>query len=1156
MIQTLTLAAVVATAAVVGAWNVSAATVTSANDYPSTLQTSQAANHRVLFTTPAGVSEGSTITLAFAASFDTSTITEDDIDVADDGVDLTTASSCGSAQASVAIASDVVTITICAGGGGAIAATSAVAVEIGTNATSSGTGSNQITNPSSTGNYYVSIAGTFGDSGSIILPIGGDDSISVTATVPSNGGELGGGGGGAPADTTAPTISDIVVSAVSTSSATVSWTTSEAATRLLDYGLTTSFELGTVTGTGYYTSHSVTLSGLSEGTTYYFRIRAADSSGNTATSSTQMFTTTDETDPIISDIEVVDITTTSARVTWTTNESADSTVSYGLTTSYSETEIDSSLVTSHSVLLTDLAPGTTYHFQVLSTDASSNQAFSDDETFTTDSDDPPANVSNLSIAVGDEELTLSWTNPSDDDLAGILVLQCLGGYPTGPTDTSCTSVSTAMVTSLLLLGLTNDTTYYYGVFAYDDAGQFASGALVSGTPRASDIELPPPTDSCGDGICAESETSESCPIDCTTEPPEPAVFCGDGICSETETSDSCPADCSTTTTPECGDTICSADESSLTCPGDCGEPEWFSPFGAGEDELSNVDLIYQVADESITLQTTSSGVVEVLPTSTLRVAIPSSEVSDDVSVIYLTIGSDSYLMRLDDALALYVSDLTTPDVLTLFEVSVLVTYEDSFSESISSYLRVVTPGYVYQAVDGEEVAVSTASVTLFGLLENEFTVWDGSPYSQFNPTSVASDGFFAWYVPNGTHKVSASASGFESASSETLTTTNNIVNPRILLVAIQEEVVETPVEEEPTLKETEEAPASLAETFIEALPVEWVQQVLGSIRNFPGIEEAAEILALALAIIAGASIVILAIAFDLLPFLQYLFTAPILFFWRRRRKGYGVVYNAIAKTPIDLAVVRLFKIEDEASDARGRLVKSRVTDKGGRYFFLVQPGKYRLMVTKSGFQFPSEYLKGEKIDGSYLDVYHGEVVEVTADNAVIIVNIPLDPSQAAAYHEPSSIRRRKVLRGVQQGMAVVGVLAAITFALLRPTIFSVGMVVVQIVVYLLVRRLVRPYKPTNWGIVYDQETGRPLSRVVARIFEPKYDKVLETQVTDSRGHYAFMLGSNTYYATFEKQGFKQKEIGPIDYSGAQEPKEFSQAVPLEPEDLNVDAYQS
>ncbi|TAL49868.1 hypothetical protein EPN81_04390, partial [Patescibacteria group bacterium] len=694
--QTLTLAAVLATSAVVGAWNVSAATVTSANDYPSTLQTSQASNHRVLFTTPTGVSLGSTITLTFASLFDTSSLTEDDIDVADDGTDLTTAADCtGSEQASVAIASDVVTITICAGDGGAIAATSAVTIEIGTNATSSGTGLNRITNPSSTGNYYVALGGTFGDSGSIILPIGADDSLAVTATVPSSGGGgCEGCDGGGETDTTAPVISNIVVSDVTTTSATISWTTDEPATRILDYGLTTSFELGTETVSGYYTSHSISLSGLTEGTTYYFQIRAADITGNSATSTTQSFTTLDETDPVISDIEVVDITTTSARVTWTTNESADSTVSYGLTTSYSETETDASLVTSHSVLLTDLTPGTTYHFQVLSTDASSNQAFSDDDTFTTDSDDAPGNVSDLSIAEGDEELTLSWTNPTDEDLAGILVLQCLGGYPTGPTDTSCTTVSTALVTSLLLLDLTNGTTYYYGVFAYDDAGQYASGALESGTPRAPDIYVPA---LCGDDICSETEDAVSCPEDCYTEPPGGEV-CGDGLCTETETADSCPADCGIL--PYCGDAICSTDESPLTCPADCSDSEEPTSLGAEGGELSDTDLLYQVADESITLQTTSSGVVEVLPTSTLRVAIPTSEISDGVSVITLMIGSDSYLMRLDDALALYVSDLTTPDVLTIYEVSVLVTYADGSSEAVSSYLRVVTPGDVYQVVDG------------------------------------------------------------------------------------------------------------------------------------------------------------------------------------------------------------------------------------------------------------------------------------------------------------------------------------------------------------------------------------------------------------------------------------------------------------------------
>ncbi len=1129
IIRTWTVAVVVTTAAVVGAWNVSAATVTSANDFLTTLQISQPANHRLLFTTPTGASLGSTVILTFPTAFDTSTITEDDVDIADDGVDLTTAATCaGSEQASIAIASDVITVTICAGDGGAIAASSVVTIEIGTNATSSGVGANRITNPSTLGNYALSIEGSFGDSGTIILPIGGDDSLAVTATVPSSGGggDSGGGGVPAPSDTTAPIISNLLVFGITTSEATISWTTDEAATSTVTYWVTGSSSTTTVSTAGYFTAHSFDLSGLSEGTEYSFYVTSTDSSGNMATSSTQTFTTLDETDPVISNIQVVDITTTSARVTWDTNEDADSTVAYGLTSLYSSSEEDDELTTSHSILLTGLTPDTEYHFQVLSTDASSNQAFSDDDTFTTDEDEAPGNVSNLSIVEGDTVLVLSWTNPDDDDLVGILVLMCEDEYPSGPDDEDCVVVSTALTQSVTVTGLTNGETYYFGVFAYDEAEQFASGALVLGTPQASEEEVPSeeegeePSEEEEDPSEEPEETEE--PGSDEDPPLESAVSCGDGICS--------------------------SEESSVSCPADCEESEEPTSLGAEEGDI---DVLYLVADETIELTTTDSGVVEVISTSDVSVSISADSVLEGVESIVLTVGIDTYLMRLDDATDRYTAVITIPDVLTILDVDVLVTYEDGSTQVVSSYLRVVAPGYVYQVVDGEETAVTSAIVTLFEQVDGEWVVWDGSPYGQFNPTGVDGQGEFSWYVPNGTYYVNASANGFDSATSGTLTVDNAIVNPRIRLTAREEEdeeIAALPSEEEPTEAESA-APTTLFESFLTALPIEGVQQTLEALRDLPGVEVAAEISTPALAITAGASMFVLAVAFDFLPFLQYFFTAPILFFWRGRRKGYGVVYNAIAKTPIDLAVVRLFQVTGEVVAPRGRLITSRVTDKGGRYFFLAQPGTYRIEVRKQGFDFPSEYLKDEKSDGPYLDVYHGETIEVTSDNALITANIPMDPSQSALYHEPGSIRRRKWLRGAQHGVAIIGVVAATIFAIIRPTVLSIAMVGVQIALYFLVRRLARPHKPISWGIVYDKETGRPLSQVIARVFEPKYNKLLETQVTDAKGRYAFILGSNQYYATFQKEGFIQKNIDPIDYSQSIEPKGFAEEIPLEPQKI-------
>ncbi len=76
-------------------------------------------------------------------------------------------------------------------------------------------------------------------------------------------------------------------------------------------------------------------------------------------------------------------TTTTATVTWTTNEPATSQVIYGTTPYTATTTLDTTLATSHSVALTGLSPSTLYHFAVVSQDAAVNQATSSDYTLTT-----------------------------------------------------------------------------------------------------------------------------------------------------------------------------------------------------------------------------------------------------------------------------------------------------------------------------------------------------------------------------------------------------------------------------------------------------------------------------------------------------------------------------------------------------------------------------------------------------------------------------------------------------------------------------------------------------------------------------------------------------------------------------------------------------
>ncbi|HHE65003.1 MAG TPA: hypothetical protein ENL09_03170, partial [Bacteroidetes bacterium] len=207
-------------------------------------------------------------------------------------------------------------------------------------------------------------------------------------------------------DTTAPTISNVSVSTVSDTKATITWTTNELSTSQVIYGTTDSYGSQTTEDTTLTYQHSVTLTGLTKETTYHYQVVSKDAANNSASSEDNTFTTTDEpgvvetitqgggviilkeeakgtdtTPPIISSIKVENVDYTSVRVPWQTNEPADSFVEYGKTEEYGNEIGAHQLKTSHSLLLTSLVPEATYHFRVLGKEYSHNLSFSQDKTF-------------------------------------------------------------------------------------------------------------------------------------------------------------------------------------------------------------------------------------------------------------------------------------------------------------------------------------------------------------------------------------------------------------------------------------------------------------------------------------------------------------------------------------------------------------------------------------------------------------------------------------------------------------------------------------------------------------------------------------------------------------------------------------------------------
>jgi len=129
------------------------------------------------------------------------------------------------------------------------------------------------------------------------------------------------------------------------------------------------------------------------------------------------YTLPDTTPPTISNIATSEITKTSVKITWATNEASTSYVNYGPTATYGVTTGQADSVTSHSVPLGGLLPGQTYHFRVRSKDAANNEAVSGDYTFKTATDTTAGlGVNQTSPTSGDTGSNTSATTPSPSNL--------------------------------------------------------------------------------------------------------------------------------------------------------------------------------------------------------------------------------------------------------------------------------------------------------------------------------------------------------------------------------------------------------------------------------------------------------------------------------------------------------------------------------------------------------------------------------------------------------------------------------------------------------------------------------------------------------------------------------------------------------------------
>ncbi|NNE08910.1 MAG: hypothetical protein HKN20_10165 [Gemmatimonadetes bacterium] len=280
-------------------------------------------------------------------------------------------------------------------------------------------------------------------------------------------------------DSIPPVISSIVLSDATSSSITVTWLTDEAAAGQIEYGLDTTYGSQTTLEPEYDTDHAVQIAGLTADVVFHYRILSRDPSGNESRSGDRTFVlnpSSDTTPPEIEQVTVIDVTSQSARIAWSTNENAEGQIEYGLTESYSSaTPVDTAHVLEHEVLLEDLERAATYHFRVVSRDPAGNVSFSDDLVLTTsgDVDSIGPTLANVDLMEVEEGVVqVSWN--TDEEAIGRVEYGL---------DSASLALSTSLGTSFL-------TEHFYEVDGLAIGRQFFFRALardLAGNESASDV---------------------------------------------------------------------------------------------------------------------------------------------------------------------------------------------------------------------------------------------------------------------------------------------------------------------------------------------------------------------------------------------------------------------------------------------------------------------------------------------------------------------------------------------------------------------------------------------------------------------------------------------------------------------------------------------
>jgi hypothetical protein len=212
-----------------------------------------------------------------------------------------------------------------------------------------------------------------------------------------------------------PIIEGLKFDITSSYSAIVSFNTNVDAEAVVNYGQGEAFDLKAGT-TAYKRNHTIELKDLEDGKAYAFYVEIKDKIGNVQKSQIQSFATpVDKEGAKVSNVKVdilpigANDETASVIISWVTDKPSSTKIEYdegAIGDRFAKNTIeDPTLSNTHTVIIKELNPATTYRYRILSKDKRENVATSKAFTFVT----PAKEKSILQLIIKSLEDTFSWT---------------------------------------------------------------------------------------------------------------------------------------------------------------------------------------------------------------------------------------------------------------------------------------------------------------------------------------------------------------------------------------------------------------------------------------------------------------------------------------------------------------------------------------------------------------------------------------------------------------------------------------------------------------------------------------------------------------------------------------------------------------------------